>query len=150
MKANSITNDVTILKLQISEQQQRIDYLENQIRLFRHQRFGPSSETFSPDQLSLLENNADDAKVLEVLKNDSNNKTQVKSHQRRKHSKIVINDDIAVERVIIDLEDHEKTCSCCKSTMTYIGGDTTRQVSFIINKGKRAPNYTDCMKHRVD
>ena len=25
-----------------------------------------------------------------------------------------------------------------------------RQVSFIIEKGKRAPNYTDWMKHRVD
>jgi len=131
MKVMHNIDDVTLLKLQISEQQQRIDYFENQIRLFRHQRFGPSSETFSPDQLSLLENNADDSKTLDVLNSDSENKTLVKSHQRRKHSKIIINDDIAVERVTIDLKEYEKTCSCCKSTMTHIGDDTTRQVEYI-------------------
>jgi len=32
MKVNHNTDDVTLLKLQISEQQQRIDYLENQIQ----------------------------------------------------------------------------------------------------------------------
>jgi len=131
MKVMHNTDDVTLLKLQISEQQQRIDYLENQIRLFRHQRFGPSSETFSPDQLSLLDNKTDDNKTLVALQNDPNNKTLVKSHQRRKHSKIIINDDIAVERVIIDLDEHEKTCSCCNTLMTHIGEDTTRQVEYI-------------------
>ncbi len=131
MKAMHNSDNLTLLKLQISEQQQRIDYLENQIRLFRHQRFGPSSETFSPDQLSLLENNADDDKILDALKDDPKNKTLVKSHSRNRHSKIKINDDIAVERVIIDLKEHEKTCSCCNSQMTHIGEDTTRQVEYI-------------------
>lgn len=124
-------DDVTLLKLQISEQQQRIDYLENQIRFFRHQRFGASSETFSPDQLLLLESNTDDKAILEALQKDAGNKTLVKSHQRRKQSKIIINDDITVERVVIDLREHEKTCSCCNSPMSHIGEDTTRQVEYI-------------------
>jgi len=60
---------------------------------------------------------------------DSN--TLVKSRQRRKNSKIVINDDIAVERVIIDLDEHEKACARCNTLMTYIGEEATRQVEYI-------------------
>ncbi|VAW71648.1 hypothetical protein MNBD_GAMMA12-1148 [hydrothermal vent metagenome] len=131
MKVMHNSDVVTLLKVQIFEQQQRIDFLENQILLFRHQRFGPSSETFSPDQLSLLENNVDDNNTLEAFNNDLNIRTVVKSHHRRKHPRIIINDDIAVERVVIDLEDHEKICVCCNSPMTHIDEDTTRQVEYI-------------------
>ncbi len=131
MEIKTISDDeVSLLKLQLVEKQHRIDYLETQIRLLRHQKFGQSSETFSPDQLSLLGNESDESIELNTLL-ENQTSTLVKSFERRKKSRIIIDESLPVERVIIDLEPNEKTCSCCQNEMTHISEETTRQVEYI-------------------
>lgn len=125
-----LTDDVSLLKLQLIEKQQRIDYLENQIKLFRHNRFGQSSEAFSPDQLSLLGNDSMEAKQLQSLIDDKMD-VSVKSFTRRKKSRIVINELLPVEKIIIDLDEKDKTCSCCNNEMTKIDEETTHEVEYI-------------------
>jgi len=125
-----LTDDVSLLKLQLIEKQQRIDYLENQIKLLRHHRFGQSSEAFSPDQLSLLGNDSMEAKELQSLIDDKM-VTTVKSFTGRKKSRIVIDKSLPVEKIIIDLDEKDKRCSYCNNQMTKIGDETTHEVEYI-------------------
>ena len=94
-----LSHDVSLLKQLVDEQQHRIEYLENQLLLLRHHRFGKSSESFSPDQVQLFGIDEENSKELESL---SQEKFSVKPHSRRKKSRIILDKSTPVEGIVID------------------------------------------------
>lgn len=120
--------DVTIQALQA-----RLDWLEEQVRLAQHRRFGASSEkdavqgSLFDEVEQQAEDSAEDADDDDTSCDDT---TAVKGH-RRKRRRITVSPDVPCEEVVHDLAEADKVCPHDGTALRKIGSEDSKQIQFI-------------------
>lgn len=115
---------------EIEARDAQIRLLTEQLLLLRVQKFGPSAERFSPDQMTLALN---EAEVLTAgIPTAEPASVTIPEHTRkvRGHRKALSADLPRVE-VIHDLPESEKVCAHDGATLTVIGQDTSEQLDYV-------------------
>lgn len=102
-------------------------------KLVRH-RFGPRSEKYDPNQLTLfdeLEAQEEPGSEAKNSKEEEPPETTVSSYRRRGGGRNKIPDNLPRERVEHDLTAAEKLCPCCGTERQRIGEECSEQLDFI-------------------
>ena len=114
----------------IAQSADRIEALEELVRLLRSQRFGRKSEKASKLQLGLF--NEAEAGVHEAEADESGDEIDVPTHKRRKGGRRSLPDFLPRVEVVHDLTDAEKVCPHDAShTLQRIGEEVSEQVELI-------------------
>ena len=127
-KAHVKSRDPDVLLQIIVEQDHEIAYLQEQLKLLRHHRFGASSDKVSPDQVPLFP--LDETEYATCLEESSNQPIEIKPHQRKKPKRLSLSKDLPRQRIELDLQDDEKHCPCCQAELTKITDDITEKVEY--------------------
>lgn len=114
-------------KSQTDDQQQRICYLEEQLRLLLQKRFGASSEQQSIDQLGLF----NEGEAIEEEGAESDKNIMVQPHQRRRGKRAPLPDILPRIEVIHDLNAADKVCSHDGHALHEIGREVSEQLDVI-------------------
>ena len=121
-----LSDDPEELKKVISSYQEKVEYLEQKIRLLQIEIFGRKSEKRPlPDtsQLRLFEEPRPEAPVVEE-------RIVVPSHSRRKRGRKPLPENLPRVEVIHDLDESEKTCDCgCK--LKCIGEEVSEKLDYV-------------------
>jgi transposase len=130
--ADSLPNDVPLLKELVVQQSSTIDALQHQLAQIEHQlarllraRFGPRSERVDPQQLPLFEMKAESPAVSESPVGES----IVKAHARHGGGRLKLPADLPRERIEHDLE--QKACPGCGQLRLRIGCETSEQLDYV-------------------
>ena len=129
-KNDNLPNDIDALKRLVWQKQDRIQFLEEQVILFKHRQFGKSSEK-STQQVELFdeaesEANPDATEIAEPIEPESEPAVKKKIQSGRKP----LPKNLPRVRIEHDLPEHQKTCKCgCQKTC--IGEDTSEQLDII-------------------
>ena len=121
---------------QVTTLQQENNWLIEQIRLARRQRFGASSEKSQPEdgsvQLSYLFNEPE-CMAREGAPEPAVEEIAVKAHARaaRRCTQEKMPEDIEVEVIHKTLTDEECVCPQCRRKLSDIGKDTTKRLKII-------------------
>jgi transposase len=112
---------------QLTNKSDKIATLEEYIRYMTQQRFGASSEKWSPDQLGLF----DEAEILSD-EDDAveESTTLVPAHQRKK-KRLSIPDDLPVTDIIHDLPEDEKFCPHDNQALKHFSDECHKQLDYI-------------------
>ena len=121
-----LTERVAQLSQQLEQQSLFIDQLLEQIRLSRHRQFGPRSERFSLDQISLVFNEAEatvaeDAEVPSEPVAGAADDIVVPAHRRSRGGRRPLPPELPRVEVIHQLDEADCACKQCASTMTPVG-----------------------------
>lgn len=113
----------------IQQRDVQIKVLTEQVRLLKAQKFGPSSEQYSPDQLRLLFN---EAELLAAATADEPDPVVIPAYERkaRGHRKPLPAQLPRVE-IIYDLPESEKVCAYDGNALKVIGQDTSEQLDYV-------------------
>ena len=121
---------------QVATLQQEVNWLTEQIRLARKQRFGASSEKSRADdgfvQLSYLFNEPE-CMARESQPEPDIEEIAVKAHARkaRRATQEQLPEDIEVEVIEKTLPEEERVCPQCQGQMNDIGKDISRRLKII-------------------
>ena len=121
---------------QVATLQQEVNWLTEQIRLARKQRFGASSEKSRADdgfvQLSYLFNEPE-CMARESQPEPDVEEIAVKAHARkaRRATQEQLPEDIEVEVIEKTLPEEERVCPQCQGQMNDIGKDMSRRLKII-------------------
>lgn len=117
----------------ISEQQRKLLQQEHRLaQLLRHM-YGPRSERFHPDQLTLF-----DAAELTAIIEETTQPASAgagKRHQKG-HGRRPIPADIPRETIAYELSEEERLCPCCGELRGEIGREKSEQLEYIPPKYK--------------
>jgi len=116
---------------QITEQSERIAFLEECVRLLRHQRFGRSSEKSPNSQLGLFNEAECAADAFDLEEADDDEKIAVPAHMRRKSGRRPIPAEIPRVEIVHDLSEEEKVCPHDGCRLQEIGQETSEQLEII-------------------
>jgi transposase len=111
---------------QLTKKSDKIATLEEYIRYMTQQRFGASSEKWSPDQLGLF----DEAEILSDEDDAQESTTLVPAHQRKK-KRLSIPDDLPVTDIIHDLPEDEKFCPHDNQALKHFSDECHKQLDYI-------------------
>ena len=111
---------------QLTKKSDKIASLEEYIRYMTQQRFGASSEKWSPDQLGLF----DEAELLGDEDDVEEGTTLVPAHQRKK-KRLSIPDNLPVTDIIHDLPEHEKFCPHDNQALRHFSDECSKQLDYI-------------------
>jgi len=106
----------------------QIKLLTEQVRLLRAQRFGASSEQCSPDQLTLLLNEAESLAAVALTAPVS---IVIPTHERTRGHRKPLSADLPRVEVIHDLPACEKVCAYDGAALKVIGQDTSEQLDYV-------------------
>jgi len=110
--------------------QEKIHYLEEQLRLFKNELFGRSSEKRHephPDQMPLFEGDDDPAASDTQTSEDT---IVIAAHARKKRGRKALPKDLPRIDIIHDLSEEEKQCDCGQHK-DCIGQDVSEKLDFI-------------------
>jgi transposase len=110
--------------------QEKIHHLEEQLRLFKNELFGRSSERhFEPpaDQLLLFKGRAEPDTGGSSTPDD---KITVGAHTRKKRGRKPLPEDLPRIDIIHDLSEDEKQCGC-GARLSYIGEEVCEKLDYI-------------------
>ncbi len=130
-KNSTIQNQEKFLEkkeISLAIKDHRIQTLEEYIRYMEQQRFGPSSEKVSPDQLGL--GLFDEAELMEEEDKSEEETTDVPAHKRKK-KRVSIPADLPRTDVIHDLDESEKVCPHDGTALRHFGDETSEQLDYI-------------------
>jgi len=116
---------------QITEQSERIAFLEEYVRLLKHQRFGRSSEKGHKNQLGLFNEAECAADAFEVEEAEADETVAVPAHVRRKSGRRPIPAEIPRVEILHDLSEEEKVCPHDGHRLREIGRETSEQLEII-------------------
>ena len=136
---NDLPNDVELLKKLLLEQEALLGEKDSQLaqwqskyesilelwRLAQQKQFGKNSEV-SPGQGELF-----DESLTELEEDSVELETETISYTRAKPKRTPLPKDLPRERVVVDLPEAEKVCSCCEGELHRIGEDTSEKLDFI-------------------
>lgn len=111
---------------QLTKKSDKIATLEEYIRYMTQQRFGASSEKWSPGQLGLF----DEAEILSDEDDAQESTTLVPAHQR-KNKRLSIPDDLPVTDIIHDLPEDEKFCPHDNQALKHFSDECHKQLDYI-------------------
>ena len=120
---------ITISKTEYESMKQQIQWLMEQLKLAKHQRFGSSSEQTPLDQVSLF-NEAEAGFDLSLPEPEI---TTVKEHTRAKTRLTTdkLPEDLPVEVIEHELPEDERTCLDCGGALHRMGKETRDELKFI-------------------
>jgi transposase len=131
-----LTEEIAILREQLSvkddiilTKDQRIQQLEALLKAARQQRFGASSEAYSPNQIGLFNEGDEPGDEAEMDVDPSS--VTVAAHSRKKQKRASIPADIPREDIIYDLADAEKICPHDGTVLKAIGEESSEQLDVI-------------------
>ena len=110
--------------------QEKIHYLEEQLRLLRNELFGRSSEKHPgphPDQ-TLLFDDKDSDQLEQVSPRDD--RIQIGAHSRKKRGRKPLPEDLPRIDIIHDLDDDQKLCAC-GAELTRFGQEVSEKLDYI-------------------
>ena len=116
---------------QLTEQSDRIAFLEEYIRLLKHQRFGRSSEKSHTSQLGLFNEAECTADAFDAEEAEVDETIAVPAHSRRKRGRRPIPAEIPRVEVLHDLSEEEKVCAEDGHRLQEIGRETSEQLEII-------------------
>ena len=113
-----LKTEITTLKSENTALQDEIERLKEQLGLARQRQFGKKTESQGNEPSS--EENVSPS-------------IPVRAHTRKKKTKGRLIDVSALprHRIIYDLPEHNKYCSCCQQPLKYIGQDTSERIEVI-------------------
>jgi len=160
MKKNNNTNEtIEISVTEYENLKQRVEILEEALRLSKQKQFGSSSEKVSAEtkaQLIYLFDEAETNIAIEDIIAEENRDIHVPAHIRKKHTYTLqdnIPEGIEVEVIEHTLSANERQCSICGTTMQEIGEEVRRELVIIPAKLKVLEHHMHtyaCMKCKND
>jgi len=123
-----LKKDVQLTKKdnQLTKKTDKIATLEEYIRYMTQQRFGASSEKWSPDQLGLF----DEAELLGDEDDAEEGTIFVPGHKRKK-KRLSIPDNLPVTDIIHDLPEDEKFCPHDNQALRHFADECAKQLDYI-------------------
>ncbi|MBX9703336.1 MAG: IS66 family transposase, partial [Silvanigrellaceae bacterium] len=117
-------------EITIADKNKTIEYLYEQFRLSRYNRFGSKSEkdTGGAHQLSLFDEAVTPDNTPEIVEADE--ELTIPEHTRKKKGRKSLPKNLPREQEVYDLPEAEKTCSC-GCALTYIGDEISEQLEII-------------------
>jgi transposase len=112
--------------------EQRIQYLEEYVRLLKNEIFGRKTEKrpLPDDKQMVLFNEAESDTAEQAEQNSSEDKTIVPAHSRRKRGRKPLPADLPRVEVIHDIDESEKTCPCgCQ--LKRIGEEVCEKLDYV-------------------
>jgi transposase len=132
----------------LTKKSNKISTLEEYIRYMTQQRFGASSEKWSPGQLGLF----DEAEILSDEDDAQESTTLVPAHQRKK-KRVPFPDSLPVTDIIHDLPEDEKFCPHDNQALKHFSDECSKQLDYIpakitilnhVRRKYRCPCCNDC------
>lgn len=120
----SLVNEIEV------KYQEKIHYLEEQLRLFKKELFGRKSEKRyepPPDQIPLFE---EDESQLVDAEQASEPPVEIAAHSRKKRGRKALPDDLPRTDIIHDIDDEQKQCGCGE-IKSCIGEDVSEKLDYI-------------------
>ena len=115
---------------ELAEQAEQIRWLEEYVRLLRHQRFGRSSERHPEAQLGMFNEAEVDTDAAE--KEEEASGTLIAAHTRRpRGGRRPLPAWIPRVEIVHDLEDSQKICPTDGTALERIGEESSEQLEFI-------------------
>ena len=127
------------LENQVAELSGKLQWLEGQVRLSQHKRFGSSSEKTHPDQLELpLFNEAE----VEATSQKGEPATETITYRRKKQrgQREALLDNLPTETVEYRLSPEDQVCSCCGGAMHEMSTEVRHEI-------KTVPAQIKVVKH---
>lgn len=116
---------------EIASRDLQIKLLTEQVRLLRAQKFGPSAESFSVDQLKLALNEAESlAGLVPVDAPPASIVVPAHSRQARGH-RAALPEHLPHVEVIHDLPESERVCAHDGAVLKHIGSDVSKQLDYV-------------------
>jgi len=122
----TLPNDVPALQNRVQELQAKVDWYEEQFRLFQHKRFAKSSEKecIHPDLFNEAETLVDETELTETPAQETI------TYTRKKPGRKPLPKDLPRKIVRHELSEAEQTCDC-GHTLHAIGEETSEQLEII-------------------
>lgn len=130
---NQTVDEIEQLKALVTEQQAKLSalshentWLKEQLELARLARFGTSSEKH-PAQDDFF----NEAETCDEGPDDEAETATLEPHQRKKPGRKPLPKNLPRERVIHDLADDNKICTCCGGDLHVIGEEVSEQLDIV-------------------
>ncbi|CAK2442877.1 hypothetical protein VCRA2133E348_250008 [Vibrio crassostreae] len=134
-KVTELESTVLTLRQSLSESELTIQSLVEKLNLARRKRFGSSSETLPPQDLEFneAETHADTTGEEEAPDNPNDDASEAEntSSETKRRGRPKLPEDLPRERVVVDIPESEKTCSCCQSILSRMGQSTSEKLVYI-------------------
>ncbi|PMF35627.1 hypothetical protein BCV19_20585 [Vibrio splendidus] len=128
-------SNILTLRQSLNESEITIQSLVEKLNLARRKRFGSSSETMPPQDLEFneAEAHADTTGEDEAPDNQNDETSEAKntSSETKRRGRPKLPEDLPRERVVVDIPESEKTCSCCQSMLCRMGQSTSEKLVYI-------------------
>ena len=128
-------SNVLTLRQSLNESEITIQSLVEKLNLARRKRFGSSSETMPPQDLEFneAETHADTTGEDEATSNQNDETSDAKntSSETKRRGRPKLPEDLPRERVVVDIPEAEKTCSCCQSMLCRMGQSMSEKLVYI-------------------
>ena len=126
----SLVNEIEVKHNEIEvKYQEKIHYLEEQLRLFKNEIFAHSGEKRHephPDQLALFDGNDDAASKTQT----SRDTIVIGAHARKKRGRKALPKDLPRIDIIHDISEDEKQCGCGQPK-SCIGEEISEKLDYI-------------------
>lgn len=122
-----------LLREQLAQEKSVNAALKEKIEQLLNQRFKPSSEKISPDQLGLF-NEAEE--LVSEEESENSKTTTVKSHERKARPRVSIPEHYPREEIVHDISETEKVCPKDGTDLKVIGSEVHEQLDIIPAKIK--------------
>ena len=114
-------NSIEALQLENIQLKEKLAWYEEQFRLHKQQQFGARSER-SDEQGQLVFNEPEELAEEPAIEEPE---TQtVPAHERKKPVRKPLPKDLPREVVVLDIDDAEKTCTCCNKPLKAFGHES--------------------------
>ncbi|MDN3632952.1 hypothetical protein [Vibrio lentus] len=134
-KVTELESTVLTLRQSLNESELTIQSLVEKLNLARRKRFGSSSETMPPQDLEFNEAetyaNTTDEDEAPDNPNDDASEAENTSSETKRRGRPKLPEDLPRERVVVDIPESEKTCSCCQSMLCRMGQSTSEKLVYI-------------------
>ena len=116
---------------EVSSLKQRVQCLQEQVALLKHNKYGKKSEASSVLQLVIFDDAADDVtETVTPIDQEMENVNYKRRKRNIKNGRNIDTSKLPREAIIHDLSDTEKQCSCGKC-LVKIGEDKSEKIEFI-------------------
>lgn len=152
MSREELEKSYMALHTKIEQLSQENNWYKEQVRLQQKKLFGQSSEKVHVDQLSLF----DEIELESTPINDESNITEVKSHKRKKKSRIMDLDSLNNTSIDYVLSTEEKVCPKCNNELHEMSKKVRKELIFVpakvevINHIEHVYSCRNCEKNDIE
>ena len=141
------------LEAKLKEQNElevKVKWLEEQLRLMQHNRFGASSEKTLPGQLELF-NEVENESNPELPEPELESITYKRRRKKRGHREAML-ENLPVETIEYRLPEEEQVCSCCGGALHEMSTEVRQELIYIPAelKVKKHVQYVYSCRHCED